>query len=107
MRLGGPGGAGRLPAGHRPGHLGLEQRIDATFELPSSEFNAPDLGPGDKVVLFDNVGADPEFRYTYADYQRSTPLVWLFGLFGVVVIVFGRWQGVRALAGLIRAWRSC
>src|SRR5690606_4594005 len=32
--------------------------------------------------------------------QRSVPLLWLVAAFVVVVIAFGRWQGVRALAGL-------
>ncbi len=73
----------------------------ATFEIPISQFNAPTLKVGDKVVLLENPGAAAEFRYSFADYQRGVPLLGLFVLFAVVVIAFGRWQGVRALAGLI------
>ena len=73
----------------------------ATFQIPISQFNAPTLKVGDKVVLLENPGAAAEFRYSFADYQRGIPLLGLFLLFAVVVIAFGRWQGVRALAGLI------
>jgi len=79
---------------------GADKGTDAVFEIPSSEFNAPDLGHGDKIVLLDNSSAAPEFRYTFADFQRTVPLLGLFVLFAIVVIAFGRWQGVRALAGL-------
>ena len=44
--------------------------------------------------------APREFRYSFADFQRSAPLWWLVGLFVVVVVAFGRWQGVQALGGL-------
>lgn len=37
---------------------------------------------------------------TSSEFQRSTPLWGLVALFAVAVIAFGRWQGVRALAGL-------
>jgi uncharacterized membrane protein len=73
----------------------------AVFEIPTSQFNAPTLHAGDKVVLIENPGADPQFRYSFSDFQRSTPLLALFVLFAIVVIAFGRWQGVRALAGLV------
>lgn len=60
----------------------------------------PDLEIGDRIVLRHNPTAIPEFEYTYEDYQRSTPLLWLAVVFVVAVIAFGRWQGLRALAGL-------
>ena len=80
---------------------GAHKGDTAVFEIPTSQFNAPDLGAGDKIVLLENPGADPQFRYAFADFQRSVPLVALFVLFAIVVIAFGRWQGVRALAGLV------
>ena len=73
----------------------------AVFEIPTSQFNAPTLKVGDKVVLIDNPTAAPEFRYTFSDFQRNVPLLALFVLFAVVVIAFGRWQGFRALLGLV------
>ena len=75
---------------------GAHKGDTAVFEIPTSQFNAPDLGAGDKIVLLENPGADPQFRYAFADFQRAVPLVALFVLFVIVVIAFGRWQGVRA-----------
>ena len=80
---------------------GAHKGDTAVFEIPTSQFNAPTLHAGDKVVLLENPGADPQFRYSFSDFQRSTPLVALFVLFAIVVIAFGRWQGLRALAGLV------
>ena len=45
--------------------------------------------------------ARSEYRYSFADFQRRIPLLWLAAAFVVVVVAFGRWQGVRALLGLV------
>ena len=55
---------------------------------------------GDEVVLLDVATSPARYRYSFADFQRSTPLLWLVAAFVVVVVAFGRWQGVRALMGL-------
>ncbi len=73
----------------------------AAFQIPTSQFNAPTLKVGDRIVVIDNPSAAPEFRYSFSDYQRNVPLIALFVIFAAVVIAFGRWQGVRALAGLV------
>ena len=65
-----------------------------------TEEAAPQLNPGDTVVLLFNDGAIDQFRYTFVDFQRAAPLALLVGLFVIVVVAFGRWQGVRALLGL-------
>lgn len=51
-------------------------------------------------MLASNPLAPPEFRYSYIELQRETPLLVLGLAFVVVVVAFGRWKGVRALAGL-------
>jgi len=60
------------------------------------------LESGDRIVL--NYVSDPgvpeDLRYTFADYQRRQPLLLLGLLFLAAVIALGRFQGVRALAGL-------
>ena len=70
------------------------------FEVRATQFDVPELQPGDDVVLLDVATSPAQFRYSFADFQRSTPLWWLLAAFVVVVIAFGRWQGVRALVGL-------
>jgi uncharacterized membrane protein len=70
------------------------------FEVRATQFDVPELQSGDDVVLLDVATSPEQFRYSFADFQRSTPLWWLLAAFVVVVIAFGRWQGVRALVGL-------
>ncbi|MDY7103241.1 MAG: YibE/F family protein [Actinomycetota bacterium] len=69
--------------------------------IPSIDVGTPELAPGDRVVLVHNELAPPDFQYVFVEYQRRTPLVLLGVLFAVVVVGFGRWKGVRALAGLV------
>jgi uncharacterized membrane protein len=62
---------------------------------------SPDFAVGDRVVLEYQPGADPEFRYRYADRQRR-PLLLLVSLaFAIVVVVLGRLRGLAALVGLV------
>ncbi len=62
--------------------------------------SVPDLEVGDEVVLgyFESTET-----YFYADRDRRTSLVWLAGLFAIVVIALGRFRGVLALAGMVAA----
>lgn len=39
-------------------------------------------------------------RWSFSDYDRHLPLIWLGLAFVVVVLVAGRWRGLRALIGL-------
>jgi uncharacterized membrane protein len=71
------------------------------FQVRSTQFDVPPLGAGDQVVLLDIPTSPAEFRYSFADFQRQTPLIWLGVAFVAVVVAFGRWQGVRALIGLV------
>jgi uncharacterized membrane protein len=81
----------------------LDQGPDAgqnrTIEFAQTA-SAPDVAPGDKVVLNHIEGGPRGFDYTYNDRQRRSVLVWLAVLFGVVVIALGRWRGVAALVAL-------
>jgi uncharacterized membrane protein len=57
----------------------------------------PDLDLGDKVVL----GYEPSTNfYFYADRDRGTTLLWLVGLFALVVVALGRARGVLALGAM-------
>jgi uncharacterized membrane protein len=79
---------------------GADAGDSVEFEVRATQFDVPEMAPGDRVVLLDVTTAPPQYRYSFHDFQRSTPLVWLVGAFVLVVVAFGRWQGVRALAGL-------
>ena len=53
--------------------------------------------PGDKVILA--LMTDPSGKTTYhiADYERGSGLIWLAGLFIVLLLLFGRGVGLRAV----------
>jgi uncharacterized membrane protein len=72
----------------------------AAFDVPHIDFRVPELAPGDRVLLLDNPMAPPEFRFTFFEFERNQPIWVLAAVFAVVVLVVGRWRGLRALAGL-------
>ncbi|NNE94732.1 MAG: YibE/F family protein [Acidimicrobiales bacterium] len=57
----------------------------------------PDLALGDQAVLGYEESTD---FYFFADQDRRTPLLWLTGLFAVVVIALGRFRGALALLAM-------
>jgi uncharacterized membrane protein len=66
-----------------------------------------DLDVGDRVRLAENrlppeavLGGVKLDRYSLADFERRTPLLWLALAFAALVILTGRWKGLRALVGL-------
>jgi uncharacterized membrane protein len=63
---------------------------------------APTVGVGDEVVLLKVSDSEDPSRteYTITDHQRGSPLLWLVLLSAAVIVVFARWRGVAALAGL-------
>jgi uncharacterized membrane protein len=79
---------------------GPDRGAAITFTVPVGDFRAPDLSEGDRIVVFDSGSPLAAYRYGFIDFQRTRSLWWLFGIFVVVVIAFGRWQGLAALAGL-------
>ena len=58
------------------------------------------LRPGDSIKLTAFEAIDGRVEYSFYDYQRSTPMIWLVALFVVAVLALGRWRGLGALAGL-------
>jgi uncharacterized membrane protein len=82
---------------------GPEEGSTATFSTGNT-ISSPDLSVGDRVRLAKNpidpnapVQGDP---YTFLDFERQGPLIWLAIAFGVVVILFGRLRGAMSLVGL-------
>jgi uncharacterized membrane protein len=70
-------------------------------QLVPIEPGSPQFTVGDQVVLaWSGAEADDAGSYQVVDFQRSSPLVWLAGLFAVAVLVLGRWRGLAALAAL-------
>jgi len=62
---------------------------------------------GDKVFVYKNplpptaqLGGVKVPPYSFSDFQRKGPLLWLLAVFAVVVLAAGRFHGLRALVGL-------
>ena len=51
----------------------------------------------EEAVTAQGIRVDP---YGFSDFERRAPLGWLAAAFAVLVLLAGRWQGLRALAGL-------
>jgi uncharacterized membrane protein len=79
---------------------GPDAGSDVRFSVRATQTEVPDLATGDHIVLRYFPQSPPEFRYAFSDFQRSAPMIWLLVAFVVVVVAFGRLQGLRALAGL-------
>ena len=58
------------------------------------------LAAGDDILVLADTGSDGTTIYSFYEYQRSSPMLVLIVLFAVIIIAFGRWRGVGALAGL-------
>ena len=73
---------------------------EQTVDLPQGP-GAPRLRVGDDLVLLYFPDAVPGGRaYSVVDQQRSAQLLWLVALAVAVILAFGRWHGLRSLAGL-------
>jgi len=60
---------------------------------------------GDQVLLYKNEvppGADPDRTpaYAFAGFERKAPILWLVLIFVAIVLLLGRWRGLRSLVGL-------
>jgi uncharacterized membrane protein len=64
-----------------------------------------DLAPGDRIRVIHTPPAPPEATtklppYSFADFDRRRPMLWLGAVFVVLLLATGRFHGLRALVGL-------
>jgi uncharacterized membrane protein len=78
-----------LRSGPRAGTGGSMEQGTANTIQPGDDIQvtAVDLGGGGTA-------------YSFYEYQRSTPMLTLAGIFVIAVLALGRWRGVGAIAGL-------
>lgn len=97
--------------GKRPGQqclildIGLTDGTAAGTSIRKTEPvqpTTPRFAAGDEIVLAFGGGesTNPD-SYLIKDFQRGMPLLLLAGLFALAVLLLGRWQGARALVGLL------
>ncbi|MFI5842672.1 YibE/F family protein [Catenuloplanes sp. NPDC051500] len=82
----------RLEEGDRAGEI-VETGVPAGPGAATVE-------PGDAIVVMYLEGSPSGEQYSIADHRRTTGLWILAAAVALAVIAFGRWRGVRALAGL-------
>jgi uncharacterized membrane protein len=87
---------------------GPQTGTSTTVTLPGTTY-APEVAPGDQIRVVANdlfggaAGVEPSAgveAYSFADFERRSPLYLLAAIFAVVVVALARWKGVRSLIGL-------
>jgi uncharacterized membrane protein len=88
---------------------GPDEGRQTQVTLPGTD-TAPEVSRGDQIRVlrndpFGGVGTPGAEQpgveaYTFVDFERRAPLYLLAVLFGLCVVAFGRWKGLRSLVGL-------
>src|SRR3990172_11299052 len=58
------------------------------------------LKVGDKVMVSISKTPDNVVNAYFVDFVRTTPILWLTGIFSVAIILISRWKGFRALLSM-------
>lgn len=58
------------------------------------------LSVGDKVMVSISKTPDNVVNAYFVDFVRSTPVLWLTGIFSVAIVLISRWKGFRALLSM-------
>ena len=74
--------------------LEVTQEIDKSYAFSPKQVEAEDRV---LVERYTEAGAQ---TYYFGDYIRITPLLWLLGVFCVLIVIFSRMQGVKTLVSL-------
>ena len=85
---------------------GTDAGARSFLAMPGGPF-APAIEPGDRIRVSRNANAPLESSarsavqpLAFVDFERCRPLLALAIVFALLVVVLGRWQGVRSLIGL-------
>jgi uncharacterized membrane protein len=90
---------------HATIEAGAEKGKHITVQLDAGGLD-PNVDPGDKIRVAKapkppkGAPAIAGTGYTLYDFERRGPMLWLAGLFVLVVLVFARWRGALSLVGL-------
>ncbi|MGH3383516.1 MAG: YibE/F family protein [Nocardioidaceae bacterium] len=63
--------------------------------------DAPEYAVGDDILLGYAPKAPADERYTFVDFDRTSPLLLLAGVFVAGVLLLSRWRGVGSLVSLV------
>ncbi len=77
------------------------KEITVTYNGMGPTLRAVRFREGNRALVMISEGPEGERFYQVADHVRLLPLALIAGAFVVLILVIGRWQGLRALIGLI------
>lgn len=58
------------------------------------------LTPGDTILVSISKTPDNVINAYFADYVRTTPILWLALIFAVAIVIISQWKGIRALISM-------
>ena len=58
------------------------------------------LQPGDTVLVTIGIRPDGILTVYFADFERASSLLWLTGIFVLVILIMSRWKGLRSLLSM-------
>jgi len=58
------------------------------------------LSPDDEILVTVGVRPDGILTVYFVDFVRTTPLLWLTGLFALAILLISRWKGFRSLLSM-------
>lgn len=76
--------------------LVCQQTIEGVYENKLKE-----VEKGDKVMLYPSDSNDSKYDYFLGDYLRVDAVVWLIGVFFLLIIIFGRTKGINTIISLL------
>ena len=79
-------------------YAGIPMEIDyGKRQIRSDEYL---MKIGDKVMVSISKTPDNVVNAYFVDYVRTTPILWLTGIFAVAIILISSWKGIRALLSM-------
>lgn len=59
------------------------------------------LEPGELIIVSISKSPNNEVNAYFADFVRTTPLLWLFAIFSLSILLISRWKGLGALISML------
>ncbi|MGC9398347.1 MAG: YibE/F family protein [Anaerolineae bacterium] len=78
-----------------------DERVEVTYNGLGPTLRDVRFRPGDRALVMTSETPSGETYYAIADHVRLWPLAALGIAFALITVLVGRWQGVRALLGLL------
>ena len=80
-------------------YAGIPMEIDyGKRQIRTNEYL---LEPGEQIIVSISKSPDNVVSAYFADFVRTTPLLWLFAIFSLSIILISRWKGLGALISML------